>query len=48
MPNGAPPYTPGFGLAPPLLAGRDVLLDDLYEAIRTGPAHPRFVSAESD
>jgi hypothetical protein len=46
MPNGAGvPYTPGFGLVPPVLAGRDQLLDDLYEAIAAGPGHPRFVSA---
>lgn len=46
MPNVvAVPYTPGFGLTPPVLAGRDLLLDDLYEAIQAGPGHPRFVSA---
>lgn len=40
-----PPYTPGFGLSPPILAGRDEVLDEVMGALRSGPRHPQFVSA---
>jgi hypothetical protein len=33
----ANPFHPGFGVSPPLLVGRDTLLDDFAEAIEDGP-----------
>lgn len=47
MPNQAlpPPHTPGFGRRPPLVAGRDVLVDDLSRVLEAGPKHPRFCRA---
>ncbi len=41
----APPYTPGFGRRPPVLAGRDALVDDLARVLEVGPEHPRFCRA---
>ena len=41
----APPYTPGFGRRPPVVAGRDALLDDTARALELGPEHPRFCRA---
>ena len=41
----APPYTPGFGVSPPLLAGRDEVLTDIMASLAAGPQHPFFVSA---
>ena len=40
-----PPYTPGFGRRPPVLAGRDALVDDLSRVLEAGPEHPRFCRA---
>ncbi len=40
-----PPYTPGFGRRPPVVAGRDALLDDLERVLEVGPKHPRFCRA---
>ncbi len=37
-----PPYHPGYGVDPPLLAGRDDLIDGVLEAARAGPRHPAF------
>ena len=47
MPNQAqaPPYTPGFGRRPPVVAGRDALVDDLSRVLEAGPEHPRFCRA---
>jgi type II secretory pathway predicted ATPase ExeA len=40
-----PPYNPGFGFDPPLLAGRDEVLSKVGEALRTGPRDPDFCLA---
>jgi AAA ATPase domain len=47
MPNQAPtpPYTPGFGRRPPVVAGRDALVDDEARVLEVGPEHPRFCRA---
>ena len=47
MPNQAlgPPYTPGFGRRPPVVAGRDALVDDMARVLEAGPGHPRFCRA---
>ncbi len=37
-----PPYTPGFGRRPPVVAGRDALVDDMARVLEVGPEHPRF------
>ena len=41
----APPYTPGFGRRPPVVAGRDALVDDVARVLEVGPEHPRFCRA---
>ena len=41
----APPYTPGFGRRPPVVAGRDGLVDDVARVFEAGPEHPRFCRA---
>jgi hypothetical protein len=41
----APPYTPGFGRRPPVVAGRDALVDDVERVLDVGPEHPRFCRA---
>jgi hypothetical protein len=40
-----PPYTPGFGRRPPVVAGRDALVDDMARVLEAGPQHPRFCRA---
>ena len=40
-----PPYTPGFGRRPPVVAGRDGLVDDVARVLEAGPEHPRFCRA---
>ena len=40
-----PPYTPGFGRRPPVVAGRDALVDDVARVLEVGPEHPRFCRA---
>ncbi|MCY4068342.1 MAG: ATP-binding protein [Acidimicrobiaceae bacterium] len=36
------PFSPSFGTTPPLLAGRDDVLDRFNEAIEAGPTHPDY------
>ena len=36
------PFSPTFGTTPPLLAGRDTVLERFNEALDTGPAHPDY------
>ena len=36
----APPYTPGFGRRPPVVAGRDALLDDVERCSKLAPSTP--------
>ena len=43
----APPYTPGFGRRPPVVAGRDALVDDVARVLEAGPEHPRFCPRSS-
>lgn len=38
------PFSPTFGVPPPVLAGRDDVLDDIADALATGPSHPDFTS----
>jgi len=38
------PFSPTFGASPPVLAGRDDLLDDLDDALEAGPAHPDYTT----
>lgn len=38
----SPPYHPGYGVDPPLLAGRDELIDGALGALGAGPRHPSF------
>ena len=40
-----PPYTPRIGSRPPVLAGRDALVDDVARVLEAGPEHPRFCRA---
>jgi hypothetical protein len=40
-----PPYTPSFGISPPILAGRDDLLNDAMASLHVGPRDPRFCFA---
>ena len=40
MPSSEPPYTPGYGLQPPLLVGRDQLLGRVWAALGKGAGHP--------
>jgi len=37
-----PPYNPGFGIDPPLLAGRSTLLAEFDQALTVGPRSPWF------
>jgi hypothetical protein len=45
VPYSEPPYTPGYGMEPPLLAGRDELLGRTWEALKAGPRRPDFHQA---
>jgi hypothetical protein len=36
------PFTPGYGTQPPLLAGRDEILDRAIDAYRNGPGDPSY------
>lgn len=36
------PFSPTFGASPPVLAGRDDILDDIDDAFETGPTHPDY------
>ena len=36
------PFSPSFGTTPPLLAGRDEVIERFDEAIDTGPTHPDY------
>jgi len=38
------PFSPTFGASPPLLAGRDAVLEDFAKAIETGPGHPNYTT----
>ena len=38
------PFSPTFGASPPVIAGRDDILDDIADALATGPTHPDFTT----
>jgi hypothetical protein len=38
------PFSPTFGASPPVLAGRDDILDDVDDALETGPTHPDYTT----
>jgi len=38
------PFAPTFGATPPVLAGRDDILDDIDDALDTGPTHPDYTT----
>lgn len=38
------PFAPTFGRTPPVIAGRDDILDSVYEALATGTNHPDYTS----
>lgn len=38
------PFSPTFGTAPPLLAGRDEILGDIANGWATGPTHPSYTA----
>lgn len=38
------PFSPSFGVSPPVLAGRDDILDDVDDALATGPTHPDYTT----
>ena len=38
------PFSPTFGAPPPVIAGRDDILDAMSDALDTGPTHPDYTS----
>ena len=38
------PFSPSFGTSPPVLAGRDAILDSVGDALATGPTHPDYTA----
>ena len=38
------PFSPSFGTSPPVLAGRDAILDSIGDALATGPTHPDYTT----
>lgn len=38
------PFSPTFGASPPVLAGRADILDDIDDALVTGPRHPNYTT----
>ena len=38
------PFTPGFGVLPPVMRGRDDLFNKIQVALASGPKHPAFTS----
>lgn len=38
------PFSPTFGASPPVMAGRDELLDAIDDALATGPTHPDYTT----
>ena len=41
---GRNPFSPTFGAAPPVIAGRDDILDNINDALETGHTHPDFTT----
>ncbi|WP_423919933.1 ATP-binding protein [Candidatus Poriferisodalis sp.] len=42
--NAPNPFAPTFGSVPPVMAGRDDILDTIYEALVTGTTHPDYTT----
>lgn len=38
------PFSPTFGVSPPVIAGRDDILDAISDALATGPSHPDYTT----
>ena len=38
------PFSPSFGTSPPVLAGRDDILDSVGDALASGPTHPDYTA----
>lgn len=38
------PFSPTFGASPPVLAGREHILEDIEDALVTGPTHPDYTA----
>ncbi|MCY4367867.1 MAG: ATP-binding protein [bacterium] len=38
------PFSPTFGASPPVLAGRDHIIEDIGDALVTGPSHPDYTA----
>ena len=38
------PFSPTFGASPPVLAGRDHIIEDIGDALATGPTHPDYTA----
>ncbi|MDE0474100.1 MAG: ATP-binding protein [Gammaproteobacteria bacterium] len=38
------PFSPSFGTSPPVLAGRDAILDSVGDALAAGPTHPDYTA----
>lgn len=38
------PFSPTFGASPPMLAGRDDILENVDDALATGPTHPDYTT----
>ena len=38
------PFSPSFGASPPVLAGRDAILDSVGDALSAGPTHPDYTA----
>ena len=45
MPSSAPPYSPGFGVVPPVPVGRGPLLDEHERGLLHGPGDPHYTWA---
>jgi hypothetical protein len=40
----ANPFVPTFGASPPVIAGRDTIIEDIVEGLETGPGHPEYTA----
>ncbi len=40
----ANPFVPTFGASPPVIAGRDAIIEDIVEGLESGPGHPEYTA----